>query len=117
MTFQTSIREIHIGYAVFLHFLFVYHGVGLPIFKIPDREFLEIHDILSQSACLIRENVVNGAELLIQIRGLRLSRHIFRLIIDVSVPLDEVRLNKLDDLQGDHQRYWHNIYYHKEPGT
>jgi hypothetical protein len=26
-------------------------------------------------------------------------------------------LDELDDFQGDHQRYWYDIYYHEEPST
>ena len=59
-------------------------------------EFLELHDILGESACLIGKYVVNSSEFLIQIWGLDLGGHVFISIIDLPVPLDHSCLNKLD---------------------
>ena len=67
MHLQEWVREIHIGYPVLLHLILVDHRVALAVRVEASGELLEVHHILSEGAGLVREYVVDGAQLLIEI--------------------------------------------------
>jgi hypothetical protein len=67
MLVNMRILKIDIGNIHILHLLFVCLGITLSVCDIARREFLEFHDILRESTCLVREHKVNSAQLLIQI--------------------------------------------------
>ena len=80
--------------------VFDWFRVVFPILKLACRESLELHDVLGERACLIAENVVHHAELLVQVGGLDRGLKTSVLVADLDINGDEVRLDKVDHFQG-----------------
>ena len=80
--------------------VFDWFRVVFPILKLACRESLELHDVLGERACLIAENVVHHAELLVQVGGLDRGLKTSVLVADLDINGDEVRLYKVDHFQG-----------------
>ena len=70
--------------------------VVFTVLKLAGRESLELHDVLGERACLVAENVVHHAELLVQVGGLDRGLKTSILVADLDVNGDEVRLDKVD---------------------
>lgn len=64
--------------------------IYLPI----DAALFKGHDILCESPCFIRENVMDLPKLLIQRRGSCLCRRVLLKVVHLQVPVDEVALSK-----------------------
>lgn len=62
------------------------HTIGLPI----DRAFVEDHHILRQSSCLVREHILNLAELFIESGSASLCWDVLWCIKHLSIPVDIV---------------------------
>ncbi len=58
------------------------------------------HLVLRQRSRLIREDVLDLSEILVDIEGTALEGSIRGSIVHLPVPVDEVDLNELDDLHG-----------------
>lgn len=80
--------------------VFDWFRVVFPILKLACRESLELHDVLGERACLIAENIVHHAELLVQVGGLDRGLKTSVLVADLDINGDEVRLDKVDHFQG-----------------
>ena len=74
--------------------------VVFTVLKLAGRKSLELHDVLGERACLVAENVVHHAELLVQVGGLDRGLKTSILVADLDVNGDEVRLDKVDHFQG-----------------
>lgn len=57
---------------------------------------LEGHDVLRQGSCLVREDVVDLPQLLIEGGGSGLGSSVLLRVIHLQVPVDEVALDKTD---------------------
>ena len=68
-----------------------------------NRALLELHDVLRERACLVREDVLDLAQVIRDIPRLRRAGSIKRLVVHVHVLRDEEGLNRLDDFNGDVQ--------------
>lgn len=66
--------------------------IYLPI----DAALLKRHDVLCECPCLIRENVMDLPQLLIQCGGSRLGGRVLVRIVHLQVPVYEVTLSKTD---------------------
>jgi hypothetical protein len=108
------IIKINICKTLLVHFLWrIWHSIAL----CASCEFLELHNVLCKSACLIREDIVNHTKFLIQVTWLHLSWHVFLHIINHIVPGDELSLNELDYFESDHQRDRHQVHEDDEPSA
>ena len=67
------------------------------------RELLELHLIASESASLIRKYVIDLTQLFVQVTCLHFSGKFLGRVVDLSVPLDELGLEKLNHFHGDYQ--------------
>ena len=70
-----------------------------PIVEVTYGEPLELHNILSQCASFVTEYVMDHTQLLIQIGRLYGGLQTSRLIEHCDVPRNEVRLDKVNQLQ------------------
>jgi hypothetical protein len=61
------------------------------------RELLELHDVAGESACLVREDVFNLAELLIKVTGLCLAECSLIMVIHFEISCHEESLAELAD--------------------
>ena len=61
-------------------------------------KFLELHYVLSESSCFVREDIVDSAKLLIQVATLNLCRQVFFIVVDHPILFDKVALNELNHL-------------------
>ncbi len=66
-------------------------------------ELLELHHILSEGPCFVREHILHLAQLLIQITGLDVCRHVLFRVVNEGVPLDKKGLHKLDHFESHHE--------------
>jgi hypothetical protein len=85
-----SILRVHIethGYAVI--------GVAIPIREFACRELLELHDILGERASLVGEDVVDLAELLVEVTRLNFGWHVLVDVVDPPIPGNEEGLEEL----------------------
>lgn len=76
---------------------------------IGNRTLFKDHYISRQGASFIREDVLDQAKLLVEIRGPSTGRHVRLLVIHLNVIVDEDRLQESYQLQGDLQGYWYQI--------
>ena len=79
--------------------------------------FLELHHVLSQSACFVTEDVVHHAELLIEIRWLDHSRQTSVLIKDTQVDSYEVRLHETYHFKSDKKWDRYEVHQSNEPNA
>ena len=68
--------------------------IAVSIWKLSSWELFKFHDILSEGTCLVRENIVYLAKLLIQITRKNFCRHILINIIYSVVPSNEESLKE-----------------------
>ena len=69
----------------------------------PRRELLELHDVTSKRASLIREDVLDLTELFVDIGALSAHGKVLIAIIHVNVLIHEVSLKELDHFKGHQQ--------------
>ena len=85
-----------------------------------DGDFFELHDIGGQGACLVREDVVNLSEFLIEIGRLDeslLLDSVGTLVHSLVVVRDLDTLNVLDHLKGDEEGDGNEIREDENPGA
>lgn len=112
---EMPIREIYICYPIIFHLLQIQNRVAHSVAVGTNRELFELHNILCQSSSLIREYVVHSPKFLVKVWRLSPCRHVFFHVINRIVLLNEVRLEELDDFEGDYEGNRYNIHYHEEP--
>lgn len=66
-----------------------------------DGALVEGHDVLRQGACLVTEDVLDLAQLLIERGGPRLGGSVVLRVIHLPVPVDEEAVPQSDDLHTD----------------
>lgn len=66
-----------------------------------DGALVEGHDVLRQRACLVTEDVLDLAQLLVERGGPRLGRSVVLRVIHLPVPVDEEAVPQSDDLHAD----------------
>ena len=69
-----------------------------------DAHLFELHQVACECASFIREDIVDLAELLIQVRCLHLGTQVLVHVVDLCVPLDELGLEEFHHLHGHYQR-------------
>mmetsp|Transcript_39586 Transcript_39586/g.102482 ORF Transcript_39586/g.102482 Transcript_39586/m.102482 type:complete len:408 (-) Transcript_39586:320-1543(-) len=74
-----------------------------------DRDLFQLHDVLSQRARLVREDVGHLPEFVPQVRGPGVRRHIRFVIVHVQVALDEVGLREVAHLHRGVERDGHEV--------
>ena len=60
---------------------------------------LELHDVPGKRAGLVGEDVLDLAQLLVEVGRPRVGVGLRLLVVHLLVPVDEVRLDELDELQ------------------
>ena len=97
----------------------VIHTAGLigTILVHASGELLELHHILSQSACFIAENVLYHAKLLIQITLMHFARYVSLSIIDIDIQRDEISNEEIAHLESDNERNRHELLQSDEPDS
>lgn len=116
------ILEVHIRYAVLLGCLLPRCLLStlnditlLAVENGTCRESLELHNVLRECACLVRKDVANLSEFLIEIAGLRLGRLVLLLIIHHPVPLYKDALAKLHSFERHEQRDGDEVHEGEHP--
>ena len=66
-----------------------------------DGALLELHDVPGERAGLVGEDVLDLAQLLVEVGRPRVGVGLRLLVVHLLVPVDEVRLDELDELQAD----------------
>ena len=89
----------------------------LAVGKIVHRELLKLHDILSERSCLVTEDVMHHAQLLVKIGALTSCTQPRILIRHIDVNPDEVSLRHIDHFQGNQQRNRHKVHQSNEPNA
>ena len=89
---------------------------GLAVGGVAGREAAELHDVGGEGAGLVGENVRDLAKLFVEVGGLDARGHVVLKVVDVCVPLDELRLPELDDFDGDEERDGHHVREEEQPG-
>ena len=72
-------------------------------------KLFESHDIASEGAGLVREEVLNLAEFLVKVAAIHLSWHIFVFIVHLNIPNDVRGLKIFDHLKSDDERNWYEV--------
>lgn len=81
---------------------------------LPNRGYFELHEVLSQGACLVTEDVLNLSKLLVQRCTLYINSKLPPLTEHEFVIVDEVLLDQLDYLDRNDQRNRdHRVYQHE----
>ena len=70
----------------------------------PNRAAAEHHLILGQSPSLIREDILDLAQVFSDVESTALKGPVTSLVVHVQVPVEEVDLYELDYLNGDIER-------------
>ena len=73
-------------------------GQSVGIVPAAHRAAAEHHLILSQSPCLVREDVLDLAQVFSDVEGSTLERPVSSFVVHVQVPVEEVDLYYLDYL-------------------
>ena len=73
------------------------------------RELLELHDVARQRARLVREDVFDLSQLLIDVRCLSLHLEVLVTIVHQHVEAHEAPLPQFDHFKRDEQRNWNEI--------
>ena len=81
------------------------------------RELLEFHDITSQSACLVREYVLDLTKLFVDVSRLGLHSEILVLIIHHQIHSHETTLPEFDDFKSHNKRDGYEIGENQDPGA
>ena len=68
-----------------------------------NAHLLELHQVACECASFIRKDIVDLAELLIQVRCLHLGPQVLSHVVDLCVPLDKLGLEELHHLHGHYQ--------------
>ena len=83
----------------------------------PRRELLELHDITSQSAGLVAENILNLSQLLIDVSGLGFAGKVLITIIHVDVEAHERSLPELNNFERHDERNRNKVREDENPGA
>ena len=84
---------------------------------VTDRNFLELHVVLRESACLVWKDVAYFAKLFIQITRLDAGLNASLLIAHVNIPLHEETLDEAHCFDGNDQRDGNKITHDNHPTT
>lgn len=76
------------------------HTVSLSI----NRALVEDHDVLREGSCLVREDELHLAQLLIQSGGASFSCGVHLTVVHLPVPVDEVAVTEPQDLHAEGRR-------------
>jgi len=98
-------------------FILLFLGVVFTIGELACRKALELHDVLGKGACFVREDVVNHAQLLVQVRRLHLGFHALLDVKDHPIVRNEHSLEEFDHFKSDEQRDRHEVHEGQEPGA
>lgn len=82
-----------------------------------DGALVEGHDVLGESACLIREDVFDLAQLLVQSSGARLCRGVTAGVVHLTVPLNEEAVAQANDLHAKILHYPTHRHIHRQTHT
>ena len=88
----------------------------IPVDFSVNRAFVKRHYILRERAGLVRENVLNLAELFVECGGARFGRQIFHIIIHFAVPIDPQALYGAYEFNAHIQRYGHDRVQNDQVG-
>jgi hypothetical protein len=109
MFLNVRILKAHVGYVQGLHFFHIRCRVALTVREAAGGESLELHDILGKCASFVRENIMNGPEFLVQVRGLRSGGHIFVSVINHPIILDHDCLEEFNSFESNQHRDGHYV--------
>ena len=84
---------------------------------LPRGELFELHNIASQGASFVRENVLDLAQLFIDIGRLGPRMEILIIIIHIQVVVHERTLPEFDHFQSDQKRYRDKVTEDEDPGA
>ena len=92
----------HVALEVALHEPVVV-GVGHAVAVPAGGEAAELHDVAGERAGLVTEDVLDLAQLLVEVGGLDLGGFVLFAVVYLIVPLNKKGLQKFNDFEGNHQ--------------
>lgn len=78
--------------------LLQYHALNPTVGFAIDGALVEGHDVLRQRPCLVTENVLNLAQLLVQSSGTSFCWRVVAIVIHFSVPVDVKTVSQANNL-------------------
>ena len=108
-------KAIDLGYYTIIILTLVGGLRGDCVRGLPRGELFELHNIASQGASFVRENVLDLAQLLVNIRRLGPRVEILIKIIHVQVVVHERSLPEFDHFQSDQKRYRDKVAEDEDP--